>query len=323
MNHLEKILTGQLSRLENLKSIYPIEFLKEKIKSYNNFIDFREKLKVEKNKVSVIAEIKKSSPSAGTIIKNYKPAEIAENYFNNGSSCLSILTEEKFFQGKLEHIYEVKKNVKLPVLMKDFFIENYLVYLAKASGADAILIILSAISDSSANQIYEKANDLNLTTIVEVHNAEEAKKAVWACRYPPDGGRSSGPNRAILYGGSDYQAEANKEIACIVMIETAEAIENIDSILSVEGIDAAYIGPSDLAYALEMTPTGDNNNPDHVKTVEAIFDACIRHGVAPGIHTGSVEYTSRWLSHGFQMVNLGTDIQFLRSRASDSLSQVK
>ena len=178
MNHLEKILAGQLDRVNKLKSVYPINFLKEKIKSYNNFIDFKEKLKVEKNKVSVIAEMKKASPSAGTIIKNYKPAEIAENYFTNGSSCLSILTEEKFFQGKLEHIYEVKKKVKLPVLMKDFFTENYLVYLAKASGADAILIILSAISDSIASQIYEKANDLDLTTIVEVHNDEEATKAL-------------------------------------------------------------------------------------------------------------------------------------------------
>jgi len=178
MNYLEKILAGQLSRLDNLKSLFPIDFLKEKIKSYNNFIDFKEKLKKEKNKISVITEMKKASPSAGIIIKDYKPVEIAENYLNNGSSCLSILTEEKFFQGKLEHIHEVKKKVKLPVLMKDFFTDVYQVYLAKASGADAILIILYAIYDSSVEQIYEKANELNLTTIVEVHNEEEAKKAL-------------------------------------------------------------------------------------------------------------------------------------------------
>ena len=91
---------------------------------------------------------------------------------------MSILTEEKFFQGKLEHIHEVKKKVNLPVLMKDFFTEDYQVYLAKASGADAILIILSAIEDSRADQIYQKANDLNLTTIIEVHNEKEAKRAL-------------------------------------------------------------------------------------------------------------------------------------------------
>ena len=113
MNHLEKILSMQLSRLNNLKLLYPLDLLKEKIKSYNNFINFKEKLKNEKNKVSVVAEMKKASPSAGIIIEDYKPTEIAENYLNNGASCLSILTEEKFFKGKLEHIEEVKKKAKL------------------------------------------------------------------------------------------------------------------------------------------------------------------------------------------------------------------
>ena len=178
MNHLKKILSGQLSRLNDLKHVYPIGLLKEKIKSYNNFINFKEKLKNEKNKISVVAEIKKASPSAGTIIEDYKPAEIAKNYLINGASCLSILTEEKFFKGKLEHIDEVKKKVKLPVLMKDFFTDDYQVYLAKACGADCILIILSAIYESGVDRIYEKANDLNLTTIVEVHNEAEAKKAL-------------------------------------------------------------------------------------------------------------------------------------------------
>ena len=96
---LEKILSKQLSRIDKLKNVYPIDFLKEKIKSYNNSINFKEKLIKEKNKVSVIAEMKKASPSAGTIIENYKPIEIAENYFNNGASCLSILTEEEYFEG--------------------------------------------------------------------------------------------------------------------------------------------------------------------------------------------------------------------------------
>ena len=100
MNHLEKIIAEQLSKINTLKQVYSVDLLKEKIKSYNNFINFKEKLIKEKNKVSVITEMKKASPSAGIIIEDYKPIEIAENYFNNGASCLSILTEEKFFQGK-------------------------------------------------------------------------------------------------------------------------------------------------------------------------------------------------------------------------------
>ncbi len=156
-----------------------------------------------------------------------------------------------------------------------------------------------------------------------VNNRAEAEAAVAACRYPPDGIRSSGPARAALYGGSDYQGWANDEIACIVMIETAEALENLDDIMSTPGVDAAYIGPSDLAYALGLTPTGDNDDPKHVETVQRIFDAAKRHGVAPGIHTGSVEYTSRYLKMGFQMVTLGADRGFLAAKASSDLTAAR
>ena len=122
--------------------------------------------------------MKKRSPSAGTIIEEYNPIDIAKSYLDDGASCLSILTEEKFFHGRLEHINEVKSKIKLPVLCKDFFIDTFQVYMAKAVGADAILIILSAINDASAKKIYDLANELNLTTIVEVHTEKEAKKAL-------------------------------------------------------------------------------------------------------------------------------------------------
>ncbi len=178
MNHLDNVITEKISRIKDLKNIYTVDLLKERINSYNNFYNFKDKLIKEKNKISVITEMKRASPSVGMILKDYKPSVIAENYFNNGASCLSVLTEEKFFQGKLEHIDEVKKKVNLPILMKDFFIDEYQVYLAKAFGADCILIILSAINDAKADKIYQKANELNLTTIVEVHNKEEAKKAL-------------------------------------------------------------------------------------------------------------------------------------------------
>lgn len=156
-----------------------------------------------------------------------------------------------------------------------------------------------------------------------VNNREEAERAVWATRYPPVGGRSSGPFRAAMYGGANYQAEANDSIALVVMIETAEALDNLDEILSVDGIDAAYIGPSDLAYAIGIEPTGDNHDAKHVEAVHAIYDACKRHGVAPGVHTGSVEFTKRWLDHGFQMVMLGADSGFMRQAASTQLSEAR
>lgn len=156
-----------------------------------------------------------------------------------------------------------------------------------------------------------------------INNREEAERAVWACRYPPVGGRSSGPARAIMYGGSDYQSEANDEIAVICMIETAEALENLDDILSVDGVDCAYIGPSDLAYALGMKPTGDNADPRHQETMIQILEACQRHGVTPGAHTASLEYTTKWLNAGFQMVTLGAEVGFMLRQAQTDLGEAR
>ncbi len=175
-NTLEKIITDKKISVEKYKKSYKIEDLKKKVSLYKNYLDFKDKLK--NNEVSVIAEIKKASPSAGVIVENYDPKAIAKKYLNSGASCLSILTEENYFKGKLEHIDEVKKEVRLPVLCKDFFIDPYQVYLAKSFGADAILIILAAIDEKTAKEIYGVAEKLNMSTIVEVHTDEEAKKAL-------------------------------------------------------------------------------------------------------------------------------------------------
>ena len=176
INTLEKIIADKKSNMEKYKNSFSVEDLKKRISSYKNYLNFKDKLK--KNEVSVIAEIKKASPSAGVIVENYDPKTIGKQYLSSGASCLSILTEENYFKGKLEHIDEVKKEVKLPILCKDFFIDPYQVYLAKSFGADAILIILAAINEKTAKEIYSVAEELNISTIVEVHTEEEAKKAL-------------------------------------------------------------------------------------------------------------------------------------------------
>ena len=175
-NILEKIISDKKDSIEKYKNSLSIEDLKKNISKYEDYLNFKNKLK--KNKVTVIAEIKKASPSAGIIVENYDPRLIAKQYFNSGADCLSVLTEEKYFKGKLEDIFEIKKEVKLPILCKDFMIDSYQVYLAKSFGADAILIILSAIDDKTANEIYNVAQELNMSTIVEVHTNEEAKRAI-------------------------------------------------------------------------------------------------------------------------------------------------
>ena len=175
-NILEKIISDKKDSIEKYKNSLSIEDLKKNISKYEDYLNFKNKLK--KNKVTVIAEIKKASPSAGIIVENYDPKLIAKQYFNSGADCLSVLTEENYFKGKLEDIFEIKKEVKLPILCKDFMIDSYQVYLAKSFGADAILIILSAIDDKTANEIYNVAQELNMSTIVEVHTDEEAKRAI-------------------------------------------------------------------------------------------------------------------------------------------------
>ena len=175
-NILEKIITDKKDSIKKYKDSFAIEYLNNKISSYKKYLDFKAK-QMEK-KVSVFAEIKKASPSAGIIIQNYDPKIIAKQYLDSGATCLSVLTEEKHFQGQLKHIKEIKADVKLPVLCKDFFIDPYQVYLAKSFGADAILIILSAIEEKIAKEIYDVANKLNISVIVEVHTIEEAKSAL-------------------------------------------------------------------------------------------------------------------------------------------------
>ena len=155
-----------------------------------------------------------------------------------------------------------------------------------------------------------------------VNNREEAAKAVAACRYPPDGMRSFGPIRAAMYGGRGYTAEANGQIACIAMVETAEGIENLDAIASTPGLDAIYIGPADLAFALGLTP-GQDDDPKHIETVASILKACRAHGIAAGIHTGSLERTQQYLEQGFNLVTLGADSGFMARAAATDLAAAK
>ena len=140
-----------------------------------------------------------------------------------------------------------------------------------------------------------------------VSNRAEAERAVAACRYPPTGIRSNGPNRAVLYGGADYQKNADREMACVVMIETPEGIEKMEEIISTPGLDAAYIGPTDLALSLGVPPLMDNDDPKHVATVNRILETCKRHNVVAGMHTASSRYTQRYIDQGFQMVMLVAD----------------
>jgi len=179
-NVLEKIIKKKIERIDILKKLISLKSLNEMINENKSFINFKDKIQnnINNNKISLIAEIKKASPSAGIIVENYDPLNIAKIYNDNKATCLSILTEEDFFFGNLIHVSKIKEKIKLPVLCKDFFIDKYQVHLAKSYGADAILIIIAGVSDELANELYEEALKLNMSVIVEVHTVDEAKKAL-------------------------------------------------------------------------------------------------------------------------------------------------
>jgi indole-3-glycerol phosphate synthase len=179
-NILEKIIKRKIERIDILKKSINLNSLNEIINRNKSFIDFKKKIQnnLDNNKSSIIAEIKKASPSAGVIIDNYDPVEIAKIYDDNNVTCLSVLTEEDFFLGNLIDVSKIKDKINLPILCKDFFIDKFQVPLAKSYGADAILIILAGVSDDLANELYEEALKFNMTIIIEVHTIDEAKKAL-------------------------------------------------------------------------------------------------------------------------------------------------
>jgi len=171
-NILKKIIKQKKKDLKVVKEKISLNAIDNKIKSLSNFLDFKRALVdcEKKNQVSLIAEIKKASPSAGIISKDFDPVKIASLYSENNATCLSVLTEEKFFLGNLNYIADIKKKLKLPILAKDFFIDPYQVAYSKSFGCDCILIILSALS--------EKQSKNELSVIVEVHDEYEAENAL-------------------------------------------------------------------------------------------------------------------------------------------------
>lgn len=134
--------------------------------------------KPRRGSVALIAEVKKASPSAGVICKDFDPVRIAKEYEAAGASCLSVLTDEKFFQGSLEYLREIRKNVRLPLLRKDFIIDERQILEAIEWGADAILLIVAILTDEQLKHFHARATKAGLAVLVEVHDEEELRRAL-------------------------------------------------------------------------------------------------------------------------------------------------
>ena len=156
-----------------------------------------------------------------------------------------------------------------------------------------------------------------------IEGREDAEAFVGACRYPPEGYRSYGPFRASLYGGPDYAANANQTVVTMAMIETAQALDDLDGILGVPGLDGVFVGPSDLGQALGHGPGMDREEPEMVEAIGRVVGAAREKGLAAGIFTGTTEYAARMIAEGFNFVNVSTDVRFMADGASAAASTLR
>lgn len=156
-----------------------------------------------------------------------------------------------------------------------------------------------------------------------VDTREQAEAFVGACRYPPAGYRSFGPYRATLYGGENYTDHADETVVTMAMIETREALDNLDEILGVTGLDAVFVGPSDLGQSLGYGPGVDREEPEIVEAIDRVLAAARGRGLAAGIFTGSTGYASRMVEKGFRFVNVSTDAQLMAGAAAEVVADLK
>jgi len=156
-----------------------------------------------------------------------------------------------------------------------------------------------------------------------VNTRAEAQQLVAATHYPPRGTRSFGPVRAQLYGGADYPQHANDTIVRFAMIETARALDNLDDILSVEGLDAIYIGPADLSLALGCKPTFDDVDPPVAQAIEHILARAQAHGVVAGIHNGTPEGAMKRIAMGFRFVTVSSDARLIAAGSQQIIARMR
>ena len=156
-----------------------------------------------------------------------------------------------------------------------------------------------------------------------VNTAEEAQRFVGACRYPPKGYRSFGPTRVSFYAGADYGQHANDTVIALAMIETAQAVENLDAILDTPGLDGVYVGPADLSQSMGYKERVDLKHPDLVAMLDQILAGCSRRGLIAGIHVASTDYARSIIDKGYQFVTLLSDGRLLAVAAKQAVDRIK
>ena len=244
MNQLDKIIEITKESLEKSISYRPISSLEEDFEKYQKrgFIEAISK-KVSKEETAIIAEIKKASPSKGVIREDFEPKKIAEDYEANGATSLSVLTDEPFFQGKLEYLDMVRSTCTLPILRKDFLIDPYQIYETKASGGDCILLIVAALDLVQLKDFSQLAEELNLDVLIEVHSHEELNKAL---TIDPKLVGINNRDLTTFKVDKNLAIKLSKEISKDVIIVSESGISSREDILfsKEQGIHSFLIGES-------------------------------------------------------------------------------
>jgi 4-hydroxy-2-oxoheptanedioate aldolase len=155
-----------------------------------------------------------------------------------------------------------------------------------------------------------------------INTKAQAEAFVSACKYPPQGTRSNGPVRAIMYAAGNYQKTANDEVLVLPMIETREALDNLEAILDTPGIDAIYIGPSDLGFSLGLVPKLDREEPEVMTIYQRLIADTRKRGIQAGIHCGTADYAVRMLKMGFRLVTIGNDGNLMAKAARQAVADV-
>lgn len=177
-NILEKIVWHKEKEIDQRRERMPLIELQSKVRDLPPPKDFVAALREAKTNPALIAEVKKASPSKGVICENFQPVAIAQSYVAGGAACLSVLTDQEFFQGSFDYLKQIRETVDLPLLCKDFLIYPYQIYLARLNGADAVLLIAAILSDKDLLYFHKIASSLGMAALVEVHTQAELDRVL-------------------------------------------------------------------------------------------------------------------------------------------------
>jgi len=226
---LEKIISDKRAEVKHKRSEQDLESLKEQIRSLPKCRNFyRAVTKANRQRgFNIIAEVKKASPSAGIIRPNFEPVEIAQTYERCGANAVSVLTDEKYFQGKLEYIKQIKERIELPILRKDFIVDLWQVYESRLAGADAILLIAEALKPGELIDLMIAAAEVSLTVLLEVHQADTILAVRSIIGFPKKGYSILGINNRDLN---------TMEVDINTTTRLAELIEDKNELVAESGI---------------------------------------------------------------------------------------